>query len=99
MIYRQIGLHSGEGGADEDRGHVQRGLQGQTHAGSGAVGWLFRCGALHHRSAGGGKTSPGGDGGRQGLDGRRPHPEISTGGGESSVMKMSRQYKQASSLF
>ena len=82
-----IGFCSGEGGADEDRGHVQRRLQGQTHTGHCGAGLLFYCGALHHRTTGGGQASSGGDGGRQGHDGRRPHPEIATCGGEL-VLKM-----------
>lgn len=80
------GFCSGEGGADEDRKHVQHCLQGQTHTGSDAAGRRVRHGALHHRTAGGGETSSGGDGGRQRHDGRRPRPEISTGGGESPIM-------------
>lgn len=93
------GFLSGQGGADEDRRHVQHRLQEQPHTGSDAGGRHLGCGALHHRTAGGGETSPGGDGGRQRHDGRRPHPETPAGGGESLLMmKMSWRYNQGRML-
>lgn len=77
---------------------MQHRVQGQTHAGGDAASRLFQGGALHHRAPGGGETPSGGDGRWQRHDGWRPHPEVSTGGGESHVMMKVTSVQSLSTL-
>ena len=62
---------------------MQRGLQRETHTGSGPGSGGVGGGALHNNAPGGGESSCAGDGVGAGHDGRRPRREDTSRGGQS----------------